>query len=384
MSAREIDKIFRPYNTLERSPRFEDDTLACSFKCQYPLDSLIKECFNFEQAKVLLILLDKIVGKEFGQFTSLVGARGRGKSASLGLAIAGALVQGIINIIISAPALENTQIFFKFVIKGLQSTHLFEHTDYEVIKITNAFSNYKSVVQIKLLKKNHPSIRYLSPVSYPVTKQVELLVIEETSEIPQTLIERMLGSYPVFASFTQKIFEEHVRYSIQRHKRKAKKKGEFEHKIKHIKLYLTTPIRYSSSDMVELWINQLFCLDVTNYTPPIPLEIPQPSQCELFYINIDTLFSYTKESETLLQMIASLYFVARRKHTPNDIFIMTEKHFSHLFVLLPPQTSHYILKTKTLLCALHVLLDGVVAQKKISPRTQKKYLRKKQFITPEY
>jgi N-acetyltransferase 10 len=224
MSAREIDKIFRPYNTLERSPRFEDDTLACSFKCQYPLDSLIKECFNFEQAKVLLILLDKIVGKEFGQFTSLVGARGRGKSASLGLAIAGALVQGIINIIISAPALENTQIFFKFVIKGLQSTHLFEHTDYEVIKITNAFSNYKSVVQIKLLKKNHPSIRYLSPVSYPVTKQVELLVIEETSEIPQTLIERMLGPYPVFASFTQKIFEEHVRYSIQRHKREAKKK----------------------------------------------------------------------------------------------------------------------------------------------------------------
>jgi hypothetical protein len=42
------------------------------------------------------------------------------------------------------------------------------------------------------------------------------------------------------------------RYSIQRYKRKAKKKGEFEHKIKHIKLYLTTPIRYSSSDMVRV------------------------------------------------------------------------------------------------------------------------------------
>lgn len=50
---------------------------------------------------------------------ALTAARGRGKSAALGLAIAGALALGYSNIFVTAPSPENLRTLFEFVFKGL-------------------------------------------------------------------------------------------------------------------------------------------------------------------------------------------------------------------------------------------------------------------------
>ena len=57
---------------------------------------------------------------------ALTAARGRGKSAALGLAIAGGLALGYSNIFVTAPSPENLRTLFDFVFKGL------DELDYKV------------------------------------------------------------------------------------------------------------------------------------------------------------------------------------------------------------------------------------------------------------
>lgn len=99
------------------------------------------------------------------------------------------------------------------------------------------------------------------------------------------------------------------------------------------KVELHESIRYASSDPIESWLNGLLCLDVANYIPNISRYVfycwrlvwcfmlvsycftslsswfhhrmPHPSECDLYYVNRDTLFSYHKESEIFLQVWTS-------------------------------------------------------------------------------
>ena len=45
---------------------------------------------------------------------------------------------------------------------------------------------------------------------------------------------------------------------------------------------------------MEAWLNDLLCLDAAEHIPPPPPQLPHPSDCELYYVERDTLFSYHK------------------------------------------------------------------------------------------
>lgn len=79
---------------------------------------------------------------------------------------------------------------------------------------------------------------------------------------------------------------------------------------------LNDPIRYGSGDGVESWLNNLLCLDAT-VVKSIQSGCPHPSECELFYVNRDTLFSYHKASEAFLQRMMALYVSSHYKNSPN-------------------------------------------------------------------
>lgn len=106
--------------------------------------------------------------------------------------------------------------------------------------------------------------------------------------------------------------------------------------LKEIKL--STPIRYAPGDEIEKWLNQLLCLDATIAVPSKKTlqGCPHPSQCELYYVNRDTLFSYHPASEVFLQRMMSLYVASHYKNSPNDLQLMSDAPGHHLFVLLPP------------------------------------------------
>ncbi|GMP57059.1 hypothetical protein CsSME_00021302 [Camellia sinensis var. sinensis] len=75
------------------------------------------------------------------------------------------------------------------------------------------------------------------------------------------------------------------------------------------KLELKESIRYASGDPIETWLNSLLCLDITNSIPPIS-RFPHPSECNLYYVNKDTLFSFHRESEAFLQQNSAASFYA--------------------------------------------------------------------------
>ena len=98
-------------------------------------------------------------------------------------------------------------------------------------------------------------------------------------------------------------------------------------------------------------------------------RLPHPSECQLYYVNRDTLFSYHKASEIflqvsyvsfvlralfknlrvileafdgmdltclpgLLQRMMALYVASHYKNSPNDLQLMSNAPKHHLFVLL--------------------------------------------------
>ncbi|KAL0395569.1 UNVERIFIED_CONTAM: RNA cytidine acetyltransferase 1 [Sesamum calycinum] len=101
------------------------------------------------------------------------------------------------------------------------------------------------------------------------------------------------------------------------------------------KIELSESIRYASGDPIESWLNALLCLDVATSIPTIS-RLPPPSECDLYYVNRDTLFSYHKDSELFLQRMIALYVASHYKNSPNDLQLMADAPAHHLFVLLGP------------------------------------------------
>ncbi|KAL8138293.1 hypothetical protein V2J09_004294 [Rumex salicifolius] len=127
------------------------------------------------------------------------------------------------------------------------------------------------------------------------------------------------------------------------------------------KTELNESIRYAPGDPIELWLNGLLCLDVTNYIPNIN-RLPPPDDCDLYYVNRDTLFSYHKDSELFLQRMMALYVASHYKNSPNDLQLMSDAPAHHLFVLLGPvdESKNHL---PDILCVIQVCLEGQISRK---------------------
>ena len=88
-----------------------------------PAGSLVAKTRSLDQARAVVTFLDAASEKTLRSTVALTAARGRGKSAALGLAIAGALALGYSNIFVTAPSPENLRTLFEFIFKvGLVAT----------------------------------------------------------------------------------------------------------------------------------------------------------------------------------------------------------------------------------------------------------------------
>ena len=81
---------------------------------------------------------------------------------------------------------------------------------------------------------------------------------------------------------------------------------------------LEESIRYKPGDPIESWLNDLLCLNATEPGRLRDLDLsggscPLPEDCDLYYVNRDTLFCYHKESEKFLQRLMSLYVSSHYK-----------------------------------------------------------------------
>jgi N-acetyltransferase 10 len=96
------------------------------------IGNLVEKTKTVDQARAVMSFLDSVSDKMLRATVSLTAGRGRGKSAALGLCLAGAVAFGYANIFVTAPSPENLKTCFEFIVSGLQSLQYVEHVDFEV------------------------------------------------------------------------------------------------------------------------------------------------------------------------------------------------------------------------------------------------------------
>lgn len=82
-----------------------------------PVGPLVSKCRTLDQARAVVTFLDAASEKSLRSTVALTAARGRGKSAALGLAVAGAVGLGYSNIFVTAPSPENLRTLFEFIVQ---------------------------------------------------------------------------------------------------------------------------------------------------------------------------------------------------------------------------------------------------------------------------
>ncbi|PIN13145.1 putative P-loop ATPase fused to an acetyltransferase [Handroanthus impetiginosus] len=367
----------------------------------FPVGPLIRKCCTMDQGKAVVTFFDAILDKSLRSTVALLAARGRGKSAALGLAIAGAVAAGYSNIFVTAPSPENLKTLFDLVCKGFDMLEykismfiliVSQHVALHIAEITNLIicllkhvllqivlqvdvvksanpDFKKATVRINIYKQHRQTIQYIQPHEHEKLSQVELLVIDEAAAIPLPVVKSLLGPYLVFLSSTVNGYEgtgrslslklvQQLEEQNQTSSRSLETavSGRFFKKIE-----LSESIRYASGDPIESWLHGLLCLDVTNSIPSIS-RLPPPSECDLYYVNRDTLFSYHKDSELFLQRMMALYVASHYKNSPNDLQLMADAPAHHLFVLLGPvdESKNHL---PDILCVIQISFEGQISRK---------------------
>lgn len=334
----------------------------------FPVGPLIRKCCTMDQGKAVVEFLDAILSKNLRGTVALLAARGRGKSAALGLAIAGAVAAGYSNIFVTAPSPENLKTLFEFICKGLDMLDYKNHLEYDVVQSKNPEFK-RATVQININKQHRQTIQYIQPHDHEKLLQVELLVVDEAAAIPLPVVKSLLGPYLVFLSSTVNGYEGTGRSLSLKLLQQLEEQKESSIRSKDNalsgrlfrKIELSESIRYASGDPIESWLHGLLCLDVTNFIPGIS-RLPPPSECDLYYVNRDTLFSYHKDSELFLQRMMALYVASHYKNSPNDLQLMADAPAHHLFVLLGPvdESQNHL---PDILCVVQISFEGQISRK---------------------
>ena len=374
--------------------------------------SLVSKAKTLDQAKAILSFLDAISARTQRSTVSLTAARGRGKSAALGLCLAGAVGYGYSNIFLTAPSPENLQTTFQMLIVGLKALEYHEHTDFEVVYSTGG-ENGKYPIRVNIFKEHRQTVEYILPTQLDKLGSCELLAIDEAAAIPLPTVKALLGPYVVFLSSTvhgyegtgralslkliQSLRSQRMQAHVQAsnhagsaikgapekkgdrkvHEERWKTAAEANANARNAltELTLEEPIRYGAGDPVESWLNALLCLDVANSQTRLVASMPAPRDCELFCVNRDSLFSYHALSELLLQRIWGLYTSAHYKNSPNDLQMLSDAPAHRLFVLLGPQKAPPVgggaPALPDVLCVIQIAFEGKISQKSVQAELSK-------------
>ncbi|KAK1887566.1 RNA cytidine acetyltransferase [Dissostichus eleginoides] len=335
--------------------------------------------WTMDQAKGVLKFIEAISEKTLRTTVALTAARGRGKSAALGLAVAGAVAFGYSNIFVTSPSPDNLHTMFEFIFKGFDSLQYQEHLDYEIIQSLNPDFN-KAVVRVNIFKEHRQTIQYIHPGDAVKLGQAELLVIDEAAAIPLPLVKKLLGPYLVFMASTINGYEGTGRslslkliQQLRQQSADSQQNMSAENRSSNTErlaaarslheVTLHESIRYAPGDAVEKWLNDLLCLDCMNI-PRLISGCPLPQTCDLYYVNRDTLFCYHKASEAFLQRLMALYVASHYKNSPNDLQMLSDAPAHHLFCLLPPvpPTQNAL---PEVLAVVQVCLEGEISRQSI-------------------
>lgn len=362
------------------------------------VSDLLTQAATNDQGLAILTMLDVLSstasGGDLSTTFALTAARGRGKSAALGLAIAASIAYGYANVFVTSPSPQNVRTLFQFLVKGLTALGYNEGADWSLVKGAPGTDLKDTILRVNVQRtaggqgQNKQVIQYISPDDAALLGyNAELVVIDEAAAIPLPIVRELMGQgqYLVFLSSTISGYEgtgrslslkllEQLRHQAGNdagdavaglgldqesgtHLKPAKSKlatGARNRQLKEV--HMTDPIRYAAGDPVEQWLTQLLCLDAK--VRHKGKTAPHPSRCELFQVNRDALFSFHPTSEKFLQDVMALYVGGHYKNSPNDMQLLSDAPGQRLFVLIDPTLGKGI----EVLCVVQVALEGALAK----------------------
>ncbi|KAJ1642579.1 N-acetyltransferase 10 [Coemansia asiatica] len=355
----------------QKTREAELDSLKLSMADTQPVGGLVNCARTMDQARAIMTFADAIAEKSLRATVSLTAGRGRGKSAALGLALAAAIAYGYSNIFVTSPSPENLKTLFQFVFRGFDALGFQEHADYDIVQSTNPEMR-DAVVRVNVFRKHRQTIQYIQPQDAFALAQAELVVIDEAAAIPLPLVRRLMGPYLVFLASTINGYEGTGRsLSLKLLQQLREQSRGFVggttgngasggRALREVSL--DEPIRYSAGDATEKWLNTLLCLDATVAPRGSGTSgCPHPSECELYWVNRDALFSYHPASETFLQRLMALFVASHYKNSPNDLQLLSDAPAHQVFVLLPPIDPEASSLPEPL-CAVQVSLEGEISR----------------------
>ncbi|CAJ1456720.1 unnamed protein product [Effrenium voratum] len=363
----ELEAGERPQTAAEK----ELDELKQTTADTQPIGSIVGVSKTLDQAKAVMSFVDAISEKTLNRTMALTAGRGRGKSAALGLAISAAVAYGYSNIFVTAPSPENLTTVFEFILKGFDALGMKEHQQYELVQAENPELN-KALVRVNIFKDHRQTVQYINPSDWQHLAQAELLVVDEAAAIPLPIVKKLLGPYLVLLASTVNGYEGTGRAlslklieDLKKNKGVGGKAGPGSDRTLR-ELSLEEPIRYAPGDEVEAWLCKLLCLEAAQ-VPRLRLSsLPLPSQCSLFLVNRDALFSYHDASENFLFKMMSLFVSSHYKNSPNDLLLMADAPAHHLLVLLPPiDPDSEQAELPEVLVAIQICIEGALSQETV-------------------
>jgi N-acetyltransferase 10 len=368
---------------------------------------------TLDQAKALLVFLEGCSEKTNTTSTvAMTAARGRGKSAAMGLCLAGAISLGYSTMAVTAPEPENLVSVFDFLIRGLKALKYQEHMDYTLTYNSAAGRDAtKCITAINIHRSHRQVIQYIPPHETDKFSSAEIVAIDEAAAIPLPVVRALMHQPDrlTFLSSTVNGYEGTGRaLSLKLIKELRESKGGRQAELNaanaaagaivgpksrkgavkvHEQRYkaaadaleggdkltgplreieLAMPIRYAQNDGIEAWLNKLLCLD-SGSSAQLKLNggAPAPADCELYSVNRDALFSYHKLSEAFLQKLMGLYTSAHYKNTPNDLQMLSDAPQHKVFVLLSPSAEKDSDSLPDILAVVQVAMEGKVSRKAV-------------------
>jgi N-acetyltransferase 10 len=149
---------------------------------------LVEMTKTLDQARALLVFLEACSEKTSQSTVALTAARGRGKSAAMGLCLAGAVSLGYSTICVTAPEPENLVSVFDFVCRGLQALKYQEHMDYTLTYNTASGRDAtKQIIAVHIHRSHRQVIQYIAPDQIDKFASAEIVAIDEAAAIPLPL-----------------------------------------------------------------------------------------------------------------------------------------------------------------------------------------------------
>ncbi|XP_045778574.1 RNA cytidine acetyltransferase [Maniola jurtina] len=331
--------------------------LVSSLSDTPPAGPLVALCRTYEQATALVALINTLADKQSRPPHCLTAARGRGKSACLGLAVAAAVALGYVNIYVTSPHPENLITLFEFVLRGLDACLYQEHIDYNIVRSTNPDFK-KAIVRINIARNSRQTVQYITPDDHSLLSVADLVLVDEAAAIPLVHVAAAAAKAPLgFLSSTVSGYEGTGRALSLKLFAQLQTENNAPPPIK-----LEEPIRYRAGDPIESWLNSFLCLEAP--APSLGVGSPPPASCELLRVNRDALFCYHRAAEAFLHRLVAIYVASHYKNSPNDIQLLADAPAHCLFVLLAP-TPPKSTNMPEILCVIQLCLEGNLSDRSV-------------------